>query len=86
MHPPLGQADCANNPYNAMKAKQVYGSRIWLLQSGTAKDVLDEKNAFQARHQLRDPRCLCLIHGRRGRRLSLPCLPVAHRTEPRRSG
>lgn len=48
---PPGQADGANNPGNAMKAKQTYGSRIWLLQGkATAKDVLEEKNAFQACH------------------------------------
>lgn len=45
--PLAAQADGANNPLNALKAKQIYGSRIWMLQTGTAQDVLSEKNAFQ---------------------------------------
>lgn len=45
--PLAAQADGANNPTNAARAKQIYGARIFKLQSGTAEDILAEKNAFQ---------------------------------------
>merc|ERR1719387_595990 len=45
--PQAALADGANNPTNAARAKQIYGSRIYMLQTGTPADVLEEKNAFQ---------------------------------------
>merc|ERR1711988_406494 len=44
--PLAAQADGANNPTNAARAKQTYGSRIFVLQGKTAADVLEEENAF----------------------------------------
>jgi len=44
--PMAAMADGANNPTNAQRAKQIYGSRIWMLQEGTAADVIEEKAAF----------------------------------------
>jgi len=40
-------ADGANSRATADRARQIYGSRVFRLQSASAADILEEKNAFK---------------------------------------